>query len=97
MARNLSSTYSDATTFVFDVDTFFNQILDGVSTSDITSGLRNTTDACKAYDVRMLPSDTYEPECGVPIGEYFWKDLVHPTYTIMNATAKAIVDHLVNS
>lgn len=90
MAANLSDTYSDASTFVFDVHALWGSILDNPCAHALTCGLRNLTAPCLAYNGPMLPSDTFLPECGVPIGQYFWKDRVHPTYTVMNATAMEI-------
>jgi hypothetical protein len=49
MASNLTSTYTDATAFVFDTNGLFNNVLDNVSAYQQTMMLENTTGYCPSY------------------------------------------------
>ena len=49
MATSLVERHKDATAFVFDTFTLFNEVLDDPSSHDETAVYRNTTDFCQAY------------------------------------------------
>lgn len=49
MASNLTSTYGDATAFVFDTYGLFNNVLNNVNSYDQTMMLKNTTGWCLSY------------------------------------------------
>ena len=49
MVSNLTSTYSDATAFVFDTNGLFNNVLDKVGAYQQTIMLKDTTSFCSAY------------------------------------------------
>lgn len=52
---------------------------------------------CVLVDMNGTPEwDTFYESCGVPVDEYFWLNSLHPTYLVMNATARAIVEELSN-
>ena len=38
--------------------------------------------------------DTFRPECGVPVNEYFWLNSLHPGYRVHDAMAKKLAMHL---
>lgn len=48
LAANLTETYSDATTFVFDTNALFTQVLDDPASHVETAPYRNTTDYCES-------------------------------------------------
>jgi len=50
LAANLSSTYSDATTFVFDTNAAFTQVLDDPCSHPETCPYKNTTNYCGSYE-----------------------------------------------
>ncbi|KAK5683616.1 hypothetical protein LTS10_005149 [Elasticomyces elasticus] len=94
MAANLSRTYTDATTFVFDTNRIFNQVLNDPCSHPETCAYKNTTDYCVDYENGTPSWYTLDPECGVPVDEYFWLNSLHPTFRMMNATARAIAKQL---
>lgn len=94
MAANLSLTYSDATTFVFDTNNIFNQVLDFPCSYPETCPYLNTTDYCFFYENGTTNWYSFNKECKIPVDEYFWLNTLHPTFRMHNATAKAIVAEL---
>jgi phospholipase/lecithinase/hemolysin len=94
MATNLSNTYVDATTFVFNTHRIFNQVLNDPCSHPETCAYKNTTDYCVNYENGTESWYTFVPECGLPVDEYFWLNSLHPTFRMMNATAKAIAKEL---
>ncbi|KAK5108872.1 hypothetical protein LTR62_007762 [Meristemomyces frigidus] len=94
MAANLSSTYADATTFVFNTHRIFTQVLNDPCSHPETCVYKNTTDYCDDYENGTESWYTFVPECGVPVDEYFWLNSLHPTFRMMNVTAKAIAKQL---
>ena len=94
IAANLSSTYKDATTFVFDTHKIFNQVLNNPCSYPETCAYKNTTDYCEAYENGTESWYTLDPTCGVSVDKYFWLNSLHPTFRMMNATAKVIVEQL---
>lgn len=94
MAANLSQTYDDATTFVFNTHKLFKQVLNNPKSYPQTAVYQNTTDYCTDYQNGTPSWYTFIPECGVPVDHYFWLNSLHPTFRVMNATAEAIVAQL---
>ena len=94
MAANLSLTYSDATTFVFDTNNIFNQVLDFPCAYPETCPYLNTTEYCYWYENGTTSWYSFNKKCGIPVDEYFWLNTLHPTFRMHNATAKAIVAEL---
>lgn len=39
-------------------------------------------------------TDYFDPECGIPVNEYFWLDALHPTYPIHDVIAEHVVKML---
>ena len=37
---------------------------------------------CEGYSAILNNPTISLPECGVPLSEYFWRDLYHPTFTV---------------
>ncbi|KAK5163137.1 uncharacterized protein LTR77_010921 [Saxophila tyrrhenica] len=97
MAANLSSTYADATTFVFNTHRIFRQVLNDPCSHLETCAYKNTTDYCVDYENGTDSWYTFDADCGVAVDEYFWLNSLHPTFRMMNATAKAIVEELSGS
>ncbi|KAK3698890.1 hypothetical protein LTR37_016767 [Vermiconidia calcicola] len=94
MAANLSSTYKDATTFMFDTNSLFTQVLDDPCSYEETCPYRNTTDYCEWYENGTDSWYTSFKNCSIPVDEYFWLNSLHPTFRVMNATARAIAAEL---
>ncbi|KAJ9619886.1 hypothetical protein H2203_008160 [Taxawa tesnikishii (nom. ined.)] len=94
LARNLTNTYHDATTFLFDTNCIFNQVLDNPCSYPQTCPYKNTTDYCVAYENGTPSWYSYNATCGVPVDEYFWLNSLHPTFRMHNATASQIAKEL---
>lgn len=95
MAANLTATYPDAKTFVFDQNNLYNQVLNNPCSQPETCPYVNTTAFCPAYeDGTAGDSYAFYPECGVSVDKYFWLNGVHPTFRIMNTTARLIAAQL---
>ncbi|KAK4556665.1 hypothetical protein LTR86_006236 [Recurvomyces mirabilis] len=94
LAANLTKTYSDAFTYVFDTNTAFTQVLDDPCSHVETCPYKNTTDYCVAYENGTPAVNTFNATCGIPVDEYFWLNSLHPTYRMMNVTAQEIVQAL---
>lgn len=75
---------------VFDYSTLFNKILDNGD----RYGLKNTTNFCDKYQSGTSAWDTFDPECGVPVDEYFWLNSLHPGYKVNKAFAKELAKFL---
>lgn len=50
LATNLATTHKDTTVFYFDTNTLFNQVLDDPKRFPETSGYKNVTNYCVAYE-----------------------------------------------
>ena len=96
MAANLSSTYTDATTFVFDTHKIFKQVLNNPCSHPETCPYQNTTDYCVSYEDGTPSSYTFYQNCSIPVDQYFWLNTLHPTFRMMNVTAQAIAEQLSN-
>ncbi|KAK6396444.1 hypothetical protein LTR65_009528 [Meristemomyces frigidus] len=94
LAANLSSTYSDAKTFVFDTNAAFTQVLDDPCSHPETCPYKNTTDYCVAYENGTPSWYTFYQNCSLPVDEYFWLNVLHPTFRMMNVTAQEIAAQL---
>ncbi|KAK5131701.1 hypothetical protein LTR08_000755 [Meristemomyces frigidus] len=94
LAANLSSTYADATTFVFDTNAAFTQVLDDPCSHPETCPYKNTTDYCPAYANGTPSWYTLNATCIYPVDEYFWLNTLHPTFRMMNVTAQEIAAQL---
>lgn len=92
-----SSTYSDATVFLFDTHALFNQLLDDPCSYEETCPLQVTTTYCKAYMGEKDDQYKFDPECQYSADKYFWLNTLHPSFRVHNATAKAIAAYLSNS
>ncbi|PWW80066.1 Carbohydrate Esterase Family 16 protein [Tuber magnatum] len=75
---------------VFDTAEVFTRILDGPGWYDI----KNTTAYCEQYKNGTPEWDTYYPECGVKVSEYFWLNSLHPTWPVHKVLAEEIVKSL---
>jgi len=94
LAANLSSTYHDATTFVFDTNRAFDQVLDNPCSHAETCPYKNTTDYCVSYENGTPSWYTFYQNCSLPVDEYFWLNSLHPTFRMMNVTAQEIAAQL---
>jgi phospholipase/lecithinase/hemolysin len=68
---------------VFESSKVFNMILDNPE----EYGFANSTGFCTSYQSGTAEWDTYLPECGVPVDEYFWLNNLHPTHNVHKITA----------
>jgi len=87
MASNFTTTYSDASAFVFDTNRVFDKILANPRSFVQTRDLKNLTDYCVDYENGTTAENTFVAECIYPVNEYFWLNSLHPTYSVHNATA----------
>lgn len=94
LASNLSSTYSDATVFVFDTHQLFEAVLDDPAAYPQTAAYVNVTDYCPWYENGTASWYTEDARCGASVDEYFWLNSLHPTFRVHNATAAEIVGML---
>ncbi|KAF8852714.1 hypothetical protein BDZ45DRAFT_599510 [Acephala macrosclerotiorum] len=76
--------------WLFDTNTLFNQALDDPKMFPQTSGILNTTTPCGKYASGTPTTDYYDPECGIPVNQYFWLNGLHPTYPIHDVLARQI-------
>ncbi|EME46056.1 carbohydrate esterase family 16 protein [Dothistroma septosporum NZE10] len=94
IAQNLSTTHQDATTFVFDTNALFTQVLNKPSSYKETSPYKNTTGYCEAYENGTPSWYTKYDNCTYAVDEYFWLNTLHPTFRMHNVTAKQIAKQL---
>lgn len=94
LSKNLTSTYHDATSFLFDTNAIFNQVLDDPCTYVQTCPYKNTTTYCPAYENGTPSWYTFNATCGIPVDEYFWLNTLHPTFRMHNVTAQHIAEEL---
>lgn len=94
LSRNLTATYHDATSFLFDTNAIFNQVLDDPCSYAQTCPYKNTTTYCAAYENGTPSWYTFNATCGVPVDEYFWLNSLHPTFRMHNVTAQHIAEEL---
>ena len=97
LAKNLSSTYSDATTFVFNTNEIFRQVLNDPCSHEQTCPYKNTTGYCAYYENGTPSWYTFYQNCSIPVDEYFWLNTLHPTFRMHNVTAQAIAEQLSSS
>lgn len=94
LASNLTTAHADATTFVFDTNTLFNEVLDDPQRFPETALYRNTTTYCAAYANGTPTEDYFNATCGIPVNQYFWLNSLHPTYPMMDRLANNITQEL---
>lgn len=87
MVSNLTMAHKDATAFVFDCNTLWNQVLDDPQRFPETAGYKNTTNYCVGYENGTPTEDYFNATCGIPVNEYFWLNSLHPTYPMMDRLA----------
>jgi len=83
------------TAWFFDASSVFSNILNNPVTADWK--FLNTTAYCTDYQNGTPAWDTFYPECGIPVDEYFWLNSLHPTYLVQQQVAKALVAQLTSS
>lgn len=94
LSSNLTSTYGDVTSFLFDTNKVFNQVLDDPCSYHQTCAYKNTTDYCVSYENGTASWYTFDKTCGIPVDEYFWLNTLHPTFRVHNVTADLIAKEL---
>ncbi|KAF2193797.1 carbohydrate esterase family 16 protein [Zopfia rhizophila CBS 207.26] len=97
LSQKLKSKHEDVgEVFVHDTyQVYWDAIKDPKSFAQ-TSGLKNTTGYCEAYQNGTPTWYTLIESCGIPVNEYFWLNNLHPTFPIHNATAASVVQYLKN-
>ncbi|KAF2485855.1 hypothetical protein BDY17DRAFT_338602 [Neohortaea acidophila] len=95
LTTNLTTTYPDVTTFLFDANSLFNQVMDEPCSYEETCALEDTSASCEQY-IRNNPATWYskDPACRYAVDHYFWLNMLHPTFRIHNVTAKLIAQQL---
>ncbi|KAH9815705.1 carbohydrate esterase family 16 protein [Teratosphaeria destructans] len=95
MANNLTTTYPDAWAHVFDSHLLFRKIIEDPCLYPETCAYKNTTTFCKPYEGGTF-GDWYAKydDCPLPVDQYFWLDFLHPTFRVMNATARVLSKEL---
>jgi hypothetical protein len=96
MASNLSATYPDTWIHIFDAHDLFNRVLDSPWAFRETAAYKSTMpDFCKAYEHGTGKDWYFKSEnCTYAVDEYFWLDFLHPTFRVMNVTAKEVAKEL---
>lgn len=94
MAANLSSTYHDVSTFVFDTYRIYNQVMDDPCSHDESCSLKNTTEFCALYGEDTTDWYAFDEGCSISVDQYFWFNPLHPTFRIQNVTAKEVAKQL---
>ena len=94
MASNFTANHTDATAFVFDTHTVFENIIKNPKTYPQTSAILNTTNYCTAYENGTPTEDYLDPSCYIPVQDYFWLNSLHPVYPVHNATAAQLAQQL---
>ena len=94
VVRQLREKHRDVTIFALDTYAIFNAVLNNPKVFPQTAGYRNTTSYCEAYANGTPSMTSFNPNCGLPVNEYFWLDPLHPTYPMHNAMAKQIANLL---
>jgi len=94
MAKQLFARYNDVSTFVFDTHALFSEIIANPCSYAETCAYQNTDEWCPGYKTTLKTWYDKIDECDYAIDEYFWKDALHPTFRVHNATAKAIANFL---
>lgn len=95
LAHNLTRTYHDTTTFLFDTHAAFTTVLDYPCSFPQTCAYKNTTDYCVAYENGTPSWYTDDAaECGISVDEYFWLNTLHPTFRMHNVTAELVARQL---
>ncbi|KAG0134712.1 GDSL lipase/esterase [Tuber indicum] len=90
MLHGFKRSHRDVYGKVFDAAKVFTEILERPERYDI----KNTTAFCEKYRVGTPEWDTYYPECGVKVSEYFWLNSLHPTWPVHKVLAEEIVKSL---
>lgn len=93
-SRNLTSTYHDVISFLFDTNKVFTQVLDNPCTYPQTCAYKNTTAYCDAYADGTPSWYTYNASCRLSVDEYFWLNSLHPTFRMHNVTAELVAREL---
>ena len=92
LATSVQYAYPDTTVFLYDTHRVFSQVLQYPASYAQTAGYKNTTDYCDAYQNGTPELDTFDPECGVPVDEYFWLNSLHPTYLMQDVMAQQMAE-----
>ena len=95
LAYSVEYTYPDSTVFQFDTHSLFDQVLEYPAAYPQTSGYKNTTAFCVAYENGTPALNTFDPSCGIPVDQYFWLNSLHPTYHVQDVMAQLIAQELV--
>ncbi|KAF8850272.1 hypothetical protein BDZ45DRAFT_751925 [Acephala macrosclerotiorum] len=94
VAGALKGEFDDANVWVFDTHRIVNEALDDPKRFWQTSGIKNTTEFCKKYELGTPTTDYFDSECGIRVDEYFWLNALHPTYPIHDLIAEKVAKML---
>lgn len=107
---NFTATYSDATTFLFDTYSLFNDVIDNPCIRPQSCGLKETIEYCLmckypspslvlvmtcANDILVsFGNKESDPSCAYTINQYLWMNPLHPTEVAHNVTAAVMAEAL---
>ncbi|KAE8154434.1 hypothetical protein BDV25DRAFT_147694 [Aspergillus avenaceus] len=89
--------HSDATVFLYDAYTLFDEVIDNPSKYEQTSVYKNTTSHCEAYKNGTPEIDTKWDNCTYAADEYLWINNLHPTSPIHDLLAEQVAALLASS
>ena len=90
----LRESYSDATVFLFDTNTLFNQLMQDQCSMVETCPLKDTRTYCRKYLNEKIDPYRFDAECEYPLDKYFWLNTLHPSFRVHAAIANALAGYL---
>ncbi|KAA8911026.1 GDSL lipase/esterase [Sphaerosporella brunnea] len=87
---DLKKTKSGVWAKVFKSSKVFNTILENPE----QYGFKNAITYCSSYQNGTPEWNTFYPECGVPVDQYFWLNSLHPTHNVHKIIAAALANAL---
>ena len=93
IARNLAQ-FKDTAVWLFNTNMLFSNVLMNPKSYPQTSGYKNVTDYCFAYENGTATTTQLNASCVYPVNEYFWLNSLHPTYPMHNLLAYEIAEML---
>nr|POF07104.1 acetylesterase [Quercus suber] len=94
LADNLRESHVGVTTFLFDANKLFNEVIETPCSYVESCPYQNTTWYCDYYIFGTPDWYTKFPECPYPVDEFFWLNDLHPTFRVHNVTAQEVAKFL---
>lgn len=87
---SFSSNCIDCSVFYYDVNAFMNNLIKPDSAAQV--GIKETKPVyCEAYSTLANQPNAVSSDCAYGVREYYWLNIVHPTWPVMNQIAQDIV------